>query len=449
MLSGFSCASQAALAPDNALGILSFAELHSCSALAAAARRHVTRHFGAVAAHDEFLALGARQLCALLADDALCCEGGEGAVLDAALRWLQHDGARQAHCLEVLSRVRLALLPREALVARARAPPLRAAPAAVKDLLIDALSHQLLPAAATAPARRRAPRAPRLILVVGGQAPKAIREVEAYDPERERWAGRRELLTRRCRAGVCALEGRVYAVGGFNGTLRVRGVDVYEPLEDRWVAGPPLCARRSTLGVCALDGRLYAVGGFDGAAGLSSAEVLEPAAGAWRPIADMATRRSSVGVCALDGFVYAVGGYDGATRQCLASVERYDPGADRWEPVASMAARRSGAGVAALGGLVYAAGGHDGPAVRRSVERFWARGGAGGTWRGAPAMRVARRNAAVLAHEGRLYVLGGDDGATNLDSVEVFDPATEHWTELDARMSIGRSYAGVAVVERA
>lgn len=64
-------------------------------------------------------------------------------------------------------------------------------------------------------------------------------------------------------------------------------------------------------------------------------------------------------------------------------------------------------------------------------------------------MHSARRNAAVAAHRGKLYVVGGDDGAANLASVEVFDPATDTWTLLAATMSIGRSYAGVAVLEQA
>ncbi|CAH0755531.1 unnamed protein product [Diatraea saccharalis] len=233
-------------------------------------------------------------------------------------------------------------------------------------------------------------------------------------------------------------------------SLRVRSVDVYCAATDAWAPGPALCARRSTLGVAAIGDVIYAVGGFDGVTGLSSAEALDLAAAepAWRPIASMATRRSSVGVAALGGRLYAVGGYDGASRQCLHSVERYDPATDRWEPVAAMSARRSGAGVGAVGGALYAVGGHDGPAVRRSVERLRPGAGAGeAAWAPAPPMHSQRRNAAVAAHRGKLIVVGGDDGAANLDTVEVFDPATEQWTVLSERMSVGRSYAGVCVVD--
>jgi len=41
----------------------------------------------------------------------------------------------------------------------------------------------------------------KVMVVVGGQAPKAIRSVECYDFEEERWFQVAELPSRRCRAG--------------------------------------------------------------------------------------------------------------------------------------------------------------------------------------------------------------------------------------------------------
>ena len=63
------------------------------------------------------------------------------------------------------------------------------------------------------------------------------------------------------------MNGLVYAVGGFNGSLRVRTVDVYDPAKDQWSAIVSMEARRSTLGAAVLNGLIYAVGGFDGSSG--------------------------------------------------------------------------------------------------------------------------------------------------------------------------------------
>lgn len=60
--------------------------------------------------------------------------------------------------------------------------------------------------------------------------------------------------------GLSVLGDRVYAVGGFNGSLRVRTVDVYDASADNWQACPGMEARRSTLGVAVLGNCIYAVG---------------------------------------------------------------------------------------------------------------------------------------------------------------------------------------------
>ena len=98
-----------------------------------------------------------------------------------------------------------------------------------------------------------------------------------------------------------------------------------------------------------------------------------------------------------------------------------------------------------LNGVLYAIGGHDGPMVRRSVEKFDV---TSKQWTPVADMILARRNAGVIAHEGLLYVVGGDDGTTNLSSVEIYNPSTNTWAMLPSCMGIGRSYAGVAVINR-
>lgn len=59
--------------------------------------------------------------------------------------------------------------------------------------------------------------------------------------------------------GLSVLGGRVYAVGGFNGSARVRTVDIYDASTDQWSPCPEMSARRSTLGVAVLGNCIYAV----------------------------------------------------------------------------------------------------------------------------------------------------------------------------------------------
>jgi kelch-like protein 2/3 len=97
------------------------------------------------------------------------------------------------------------------------------------------------------------------LLVIGGQAPKAIRSVECYDLKEQKWYAACGMPSRRCRAGLVLLDNKVYVVGGFNGSLRVKTVDVYDIQTDQWAPGVAMEARRSTLGVAVLNEKIYAV----------------------------------------------------------------------------------------------------------------------------------------------------------------------------------------------
>ncbi|XP_067899703.1 kelch-like protein 3 isoform X3 [Heterodontus francisci] len=523
---------QSQLHPTNCLGIRAFADVHTCTELLNEANAYAEQHFPDVMLGEEFLSLNLDQVCSLISSDKLTV-ASEEKVFEAVISWIKYDKeARLDHMAKLMENVRLPLLPRDYLVQTVEEEALIKNNNTCKDFLIEAMKYHLLPldqraAIKTARTRPRTPISlPKVMIVVGGQAPKAIRSVECYDFKEDRWNQVAELPSRRCRAGVVYMSGRVYAVGGFNGSLRVRTVDVYDAVKDHWTSIASMQERRSTLGAAVLNDLLYAVGGFDGSTGLSSVEAYNYKINEWFFVAPMNTRRSSVGVGVVEGRLYAVGGYDGASRQCLSTVEAYNPVSNEWTYVSDMSTRRSGAdiqemqavmeeqedsededtlsqfltqfhtqshqpsgyrlggkragkivaegigreaqrlsttmghcqwreqqrlscsltrGVGVLNGQLYATGGHDGPLVRKSVEVY---DPSANTWRQVADMNMCRRNAGVCAVNGFLYVVGGDDGSSNLSSVEFYNSITDKWTLLPTNMSTGRSYAGVAVIDK-
>ncbi|XP_078087057.1 kelch-like protein 3 isoform X2 [Mustelus asterias] len=442
---------QSQLHPTNCLGIRAFADVHTCTELLNEANAYAEQHFPDVMLGEEFLSLNLDQVCSLISSDKLTV-ASEEKVFEAVISWIKYDKeARLDHMAKLMENVRLPLLPRDYLVQTVEEEALIKNNNTCKDFLIEAMKYHLLPldqraAIKTARTRPRTPISlPKVMIVVGGQAPKAIRSVECYDFKEDRWNQVAELPSRRCRAGVVYMSGRVYAVGGFNGSLRVRTVDVYDAVKDHWTSIASMQERRSTLGAAVLNELLYAVGGFDGSTGLSSVEAYNYKINEWFFVAPMNTRRSSVGVGVVEGRLYAVGGYDGASRQCLSTVEAYNPVSNEWTYVSDMSTRRSGAGVGVLNGQLYATGGHDGPLVRKSVEVY---DPSTNTWRQVADMNMCRRNAGVCAVNGFLYVIGGDDGSSNLASVEFYNSITDKWTLLPSNMSTGRSYAGVAVIDK-
>ncbi|XP_064452003.1 kelch-like protein 3 isoform X3 [Mirounga angustirostris] len=482
---------QSQLHPTNCLGIRAFADVHTCTDLLQQANAYAEQHFPEVMLGEEFLSLSLDQVCSLISSDKLtvsseekgvvwahssACEQivcllystlrprsspptvdsfwapGAGRVFEAVISWINYEKeTRLEHMAKLMEHVRLPLLPRDYLVQTVEEEALIKNNNTCKDFLIEAMKYHLLPLDQRLLIKnpRTKPRTPvslpKVMIVVGGQAPKAIRSVECYDFEEDRWDQIAELPSRRCRAGVVFMAGHVYAVGGFNGSLRVRTVDVYDGVKDQWTSIASMQERRSTLGAAVLNDLLYAVGGFDGSTGLASVEAYSYKTNEWFFVAPMNTRRSSVGVGVVEGKLYAVGGYDGASRQCLSTVEQYNPATNEWTYVADMSTRRSGAGVGVLSGQLYATGGHDGPLVRKSVEVY---DPGTNTWKQVADMNMCRRNAGVCAVNGLLYVVGGDDGSCNLASVEYYNPVTDKWMLLPTNMSTGRSYAGVAVIHK-
>ncbi|GLD67336.1 kelch-like protein 3 isoform X1, partial [Lates japonicus] len=161
-------------------------------------------------------------------------------VFEAMIAWIKHDKpARLEYMPKLMEHVRLPLLSRDYLVQIVEEEALIKNNNTCKDFLIEAMKYHLLPAdqrhlIKTDRTRPRTPISiPKVMIVVGGQAPKAIRSVECYDFQEDRWYQVADLPSRRCRAGVVSMAGRVYAVGGFNSSLRERTVDVYDGVRDQ------------------------------------------------------------------------------------------------------------------------------------------------------------------------------------------------------------------------
>lgn len=293
---------QIQLDPSNCLGIRDFADIHGCIDLLNYADTYIEQHFSEVVQFDEFMYMNHEQVANLIQSDRLSVQSEEK-VFESVIAWIQYDtSGRQQHLASLMQYVRLPLLTQEYLVQRVENEVLLKGDIQCKDFIIEALKYHLLKGEARMMFKtaRMVPRQPvglpKILLVIGGQAPKAIRSVECYDLREEKWYQAAEMPGRRCRAGLAVIGDKVYAVGGFNGSLRVRTVDVYDPASDSWSNCCSMEARRSTLGVAVLNGCIYAVGGFDGSTGLSSAEMYDPRIHEWRMIDSMSTRRSSVGV---------------------------------------------------------------------------------------------------------------------------------------------------------
>lgn len=200
---------QTQLDPSNCLGIRDFADIHGCVDLVNYANTYIDQHFGEIIQYDEFFNLQHDQVVNLVKSDRLTVSTEEK-VYESVIAWIQFDETdRRKHLPELLEHVRLPLVAQDYLVSRVENEPLIKENLLCKDYIIEALKYHLLKTdvKSTFKTNRTIPRQPiglpKILLVIGGQAPKAIRSVECYDLREEQWYQAAEMPSRRCRYVFC------------------------------------------------------------------------------------------------------------------------------------------------------------------------------------------------------------------------------------------------------
>ncbi len=235
-------------------------------------------------------------------------------------------------------------------------------------------------------------------------------------------------------AGVAALNGRLYVVGGQRtdqGMIpgpATNLVQIYDPQTNAWSDAPPMPTARMGLAVVAEGGKLYAIGGStDGFnTSIGAVEEFDPATQAWTPRAAMPTARHFAAAALVNGRIIVAGGRTQAI-DLLATVESFDPANNTWATGASMPApRRELAGVE-LAGRFLAVGGYGGLTAQwvSTVEAYDPFANA---WASRASMATPRSHLAIAAVNGRVIVAGGENVNRALDVLETYDPVANAWT---------------------
>jgi N-acetylneuraminic acid mutarotase len=269
------------------------------------------------------------------------------------------------------------------------------------------------------------------LYVIGGSGQS--NDVQAYHPATDNWTTAAVLPTARFNlAAAVGSDHRIYAIGGRTnpGGLLSNVVEAFSPTAFHWRAVPGAwsgglsampTARERSAAATGPDGRIYVVGGSNGSvnipAALSTLEIYDAASDSWTSGASLPTPRDgAAAVTGADGRIYALGGFDG--QKSLSSVEAYDVATNSWAPIAAMTTPRSELGaVTAPDGRIYVVGGNNGSGeVLSSVEIYHP---TTQSWGPGPSLLSPRASfAAAIGPDGRLYAIGGYNGIFVLDSVE-------------------------------
>ncbi|KAL4705149.1 hypothetical protein ACJJTC_018720 [Scirpophaga incertulas] len=448
------------LHPSNALGIFRFADAHNCTELAEEALEHAQANWNIVARGDELLDLPLPQLITLLSSEQLKVDN-EAQVLYPALRWLEHEpSCRRRHCFEVLSHIRLPLISSEVLDEAIKNVQDPSIVVALKTVRVDMKTGRGALVALTVEPRARAR---RILIVAGGSchdssahppltSDNILSSVLKFDLHTREWEELASMGIARIQPGVASLGGRVYAVGGEQGSQILANGEVYDPLIDKWSNIAPMKEARCEFGLTGWNGNLYAFGGWVGSDMGASVEVYDPANDEWTLTGRMPEPRFGMGVVNFEGLIYVVGGCTHTwrhTRDLLC----YHPASRKWHALTSMRHARSQAAAVVLDSFLYVVGGNaPGQTVLTSVERY---SFDNDSWEEMASLKEARAGCAAGAAEGMLVVAGGDSESgrerafyrarTTLATLEIYDPREDAWRP-GPNLPHSRAEAGAAIL---
>jgi N-acetylneuraminic acid mutarotase len=240
-------------------------------------------------------------------------------------------------------------------------------------------------------------------------------------------------------AAVTAPDGRVFAIGGWNGGgvlgSTYASVEIYSPATNRWTQGAPLSIARDAHAAAVDADHIYVVGGATGndMPPIASLEIYDFDTGTWHAGAPMPTARQ--GLCAIaapNGKIYAIGGGNngyGGTYIQYTTVEAYTPSTNTWAAVAPLPSATANLACALGGdGRIYAIGGGYNN-IGEQDARVYAYNVGTNTWAAVASLPVGRaQHAAVTSSDGKIVVVGGLTSSMYSTIVSEYDPSTNKWS---------------------
>jgi hypothetical protein len=241
------------------------------------------------------------------------------------------------------------------------------------------------------------------IMVIGGLIERrmggaaATSSVEAFDG---RWRSLPDLPEPRHHAAAAVVDGRLFVLGGFDGSGFNAVSTVWELSGPAWVDRAALPSPVGSAAAAVIDGHIYLVGGVPEGALF----VYDPAEDEWQRLADPSERREHLAAVSFEGELWALGGrWSG---DAVSSTEVFDPSTGLWRTGPAMNEPRSGFGASVFDGSIVVAGGEvfEPLEALESVERL-----IGGEWMLENPLPLGLHGNPLVGLDGVLYLPGGSD----------------------------------------
>ena len=270
------------------------------------------------------------------------------------------------------------------------------------------------------------------------------------------WVELKSMPTARWELGVAVVDGKIYAIGGYNGSY-VGTNEVYDTETDTWTTKTPMPTPRSAFAIAVYQNKIYVIGGYAGnpMSCLRTTEVYDILTDTWETKSEIAY--DGIGRCCanvVNGKIYLMGGMLAPfpTAPFPDKTFVYDPGEDSWTTKAKIPTTVYDYFSAVVDNKIYIIGGRSTSNLYGLTQIYdpetntWSQGK---TIPLAVCYGGAGLTTGVLAPK-RIYVFGGksslEPNLAYTDATQIYDPETDTWTT-GASMLIPHAGLCVAVVD--
>ena len=94
-----------------------------------------------------------------------------------------------------------------------------------------------------------------------GNVLRATTNSAVFDPATNTWTESAGMPTARVGMAACNMDGKIYAIGGFNYPVMYATSEMYDPASDTWTEKTPMLKTRQMFFLGTVGERIYAIGG--------------------------------------------------------------------------------------------------------------------------------------------------------------------------------------------
>jgi N-acetylneuraminic acid mutarotase len=272
----------------------------------------------------------------------------------------------------------------------------------------------------------------------GGRAATGGAPSPDDDPAEGSYGTRKALPAANSEMAVAELDGKIYLLGGYPSSPAESQsvVAVYEIASDSWGFAAELPVALHHPVAVGLAGKVYSLGGQLRSGETARTLAYDPVLDQWTDLSPMPTARGGGAAAIIDDRIYVAGGRSPAAN----AFEVYDVGDDEWTVLPDLPESfpgRNHLAATAIGGKVYVAGGrYDGDGfsspMTRSLDIY---DPVSNGWTKGADLPRERGGVNGIAANGCFFVWGGEGGDIGepnnvFPDHDVYDPATDTWTEL-------------------